>query len=64
VFLSLYKTILLKGNNPGFFKILFVYGGNYLVMLLHYFIARKYVKFALVFSSIQTILSVISNVEL
>jgi hypothetical protein len=38
---SLYKLILTKNNNPGFYPILYIYGGSLIFILVHYFLAKK-----------------------
>ena len=61
---SVYKLILLKGNNPSFYPILYIYGGSFIIMLINYFLAKRYLIAATLFCAVNTLNFFISTTEL
>jgi hypothetical protein len=52
------------GNNPGFYHILYIYLASFSIMLIHYFLAKKYILAATLFSAITSLNFMISTTEL
>jgi hypothetical protein len=48
----MYRLIALKGKNPAFFYILYIYCASLAVLLIHYQLSKKYKYAALTFSMI------------
>ena len=61
---SLYRLILTKSGNPSFYPVLYIYGASFTLLIIHYFLARKYILAANLFSAVQTLQFFICSTEL
>lgn len=62
--MSLYKLIINDGKNPNFYTLLYMYGSSFILMLIHYYLTRKYKWAANIFSAVQSINSLVTANEM